>query len=84
MNSIIELFEPPGIIHSTAPIRAILLRNLAAFYTYNYYNIDQAAGDEKDFDRQLITMKKELESGNRNSEHQKLYEKYFTVNPMST
>ncbi|KUL02863.1 MAG: Transposase IS4 family protein, partial [Methanomicrobiales archaeon 53_19] len=41
--------------------------------------IDQAAEDEKEFDRLLIKLKQELESGNRDSEHQKLYEKYFMI-----
>jgi transposase len=48
-------------------------------YIHYYYNIDKAAEDEKDFDRQLLALKQELESGKRVSEHEKLYQQYFTI-----
>ena len=46
-------------------------------YIHYYYNIDQAAEDEKAFDRMLIALRHELESGNRRPEHEQLYKKYF-------
>jgi len=46
-------------------------------YIHFYYNIDQAAEDEKSFDRMLISLRQELESGKRVPEHEKLYNKYF-------
>jgi transposase len=48
-------------------------------YIHYYYNIDKAAEDEKAFDRRLFALKQELESGKRVPEHEKLYQKYFTV-----
>jgi len=45
-------------------------------YLHFYYNIDRAAEDEKAFDRKLIALRKELESGQRVPEHEKLYQKY--------
>jgi transposase len=46
-------------------------------YLHYYYNIDKAAEDEKAFDRKLIALRRELESGKRVLEHEKLYQKYF-------
>ena len=46
-------------------------------YIHYYYNLDQAAEDEKSFDRMLIALRHELESGQRKPEHEKLYNKYF-------
>jgi len=48
-------------------------------YIHYYYNIDQAAEDEKAFDKMLITLKQELESGKRDLDHEKLYSKYFEI-----
>lgn len=48
-------------------------------YIHFYYNIDKAAEDEKSFDRKLIGLRKELESGRRIPEHESLYKKYFEV-----
>lgn len=46
-------------------------------YLHYYYNIDKAAEDEKAFDRKLMTLLHELESGKRIPEHENLYKKYF-------
>lgn len=46
-------------------------------YIHYYYNIDKAAEDEKAFDRKLIAMRQELESGHRVAEHESFYKKYF-------
>ncbi len=48
-------------------------------YIHYYYNIDQAAEDEKAFDRKLTALHHELVTGNRLVEHEKLYKKYFDV-----
>lgn len=48
-------------------------------YIHYYYNIDKAAEDEKAFDRRLIAMRHELESGRRVPEHEPLYKKYFEI-----
>jgi len=61
------------------PYRGDAVEESRRMYIHYYYNIDQAAEDEKAFDRQLITLKQELESGKRVPEHEKLYEKYFIV-----
>ena len=63
MNSIAGPFEPPGITRRNGPTREILSRNHVACTIHYYYNIDKAAEDEKDFDRRLIALKQELESG---------------------
>jgi len=46
-------------------------------YIHYYYNIDKAAEDEKAFDRKLIALRHELESGKSFPEHENLYKKYF-------
>ncbi|MDF1618814.1 IS1634 family transposase, partial [Petrocella sp. FN5] len=48
-------------------------------YLHYYYNIDKAAEDEKTFDKKLIGLRNELESGKRVPEHEKLYSRYFEV-----
>ncbi|OMF18506.1 transposase [Paenibacillus sp. FSL H8-0548] len=48
-------------------------------YIHYYYNIDKAAEDEKAFDRKLIGLLKELESGRPIPEHESQYKKYFEV-----
>ena len=60
------------------PYKGDKLKESRRIYIHFYYNIDQAADDEKDFDRRLITLKQELESGERIPQHEKLYQQYFT------
>ena len=48
-------------------------------YIHYYFNIDQAAEDEKAFDRKMAALRNELITGKRLPEHKKLYEKYFVV-----
>jgi transposase len=48
-------------------------------YIHHYYNIDRAAEDEKSFDRKLMGLRRELESGVRVQDHEKLYSKYFSI-----
>lgn len=52
-------------------------------YVHYYYNIDKSAEDEKAFDRKLIAMRRELESGRRVPEHETLYKKYFETTTTS-
>lgn len=61
------------------PYKEDTLQGSRRLYIHYYYNIDQAAEDEKDFDRQLIALKKELESGKQDPEHEMLYQKYFLI-----
>jgi transposase len=48
-------------------------------YLHYYYNIDKATEDEKAFDRKLMTLRNELLSGQRKTDHESLYIKYFQV-----
>jgi transposase len=61
------------------PYKGDTLQESRRLYIHYYYNIDKAAEDEKDFDRRLIALKQELESGKPVPEHEKLYQQYFTV-----
>ena len=61
------------------PYKGDTLQDSRRMYTHYYYNIDKAAEDEKNFDRRLITLKQELESGKRVPEHEALYQQYFIV-----
>ena len=60
------------------PYKEDNLKESRRIYIHYYYNIDQAADDEKDFDRKLISLKQELESGERVLQHEKLYQQFFT------
>jgi hypothetical protein len=51
------------------PYKADNLKESRRIYIHFYYNIDQAADDEKDFDREIISLKQELESGERVLQH---------------
>ena len=48
-------------------------------YIHLYYNIDRAAEDQKNFDRRLMRLKRELLSGKRDPEHESQYKKYFVI-----
>jgi transposase len=61
------------------PYEGDTLQESRRLYIHYYYNIDQAAEDEKNFDRRLIALKHELESGKRDPEHEKFYQQYFIV-----
>lgn len=61
------------------PNKGDALQESRRLYIHYYYNFDKAAEDEKDFDRRLITLKQELESGKRVPEHEKLYQQFFTI-----
>jgi transposase len=61
------------------PYKGETVQESRRLYIHYYFNIDKAAEDEKAFDRRLIALKQELESGKRVPEHEKLYQKYFTI-----
>ncbi|GGJ98359.1 hypothetical protein GCM10007063_20840 [Lentibacillus kapialis] len=59
------------------PYKGDILTQYRRIYIHFYYNIDRAAEDEKAFDRKLINLRRELESGKRLPEHEKQYQTYF-------
>ncbi len=59
------------------PYKGYTRQESRRLYIHYYHNIEKAAEDEKDFDRRLIALKQELESGKRVPEHEKLYQQYF-------
>ncbi len=59
------------------PYKGDTITEKRRIYIHYYYNIDKAAEDEKAFDRKLISLRRELESGKRLPEHEKIYNKYF-------
>ena len=61
------------------PYKGDILEEKRRVYIHLYYNIDQAAEDQKDFDRNLMKLKNEIISGKRVPEHEKLYKKYFII-----
>jgi transposase len=61
------------------PYKGETIQESRRLYIHYYYNIEKAAEDEKAFDRRLIALKQELESGKHVPEHEKLYHKYFTI-----
>lgn len=61
------------------PYKKDTLKENRRVYIHYYYNIDKAAEEEKAFDRKLMGLKQELESGKRNPEHESQYKKYFEV-----
>ena len=61
------------------PYKGDTITDTRRIYVYFYYNIDKAAEDEKTFDRKMITLLRELESGKRVQEHENQYKKYFEV-----
>ena len=61
------------------PYRGDTVSEPRRIYVHYYYNIDRAAEEEKAFDRRLITLKSELESGKRIPEHETWYRRFFEV-----
>ncbi len=62
------------------PYKKETLKESRRIYVHYYYNIDKAAEEEKAFDRNLIVLRQELESGNHIPEHENQYNKYFDIN----
>ncbi|MBS3969735.1 MAG: IS1634 family transposase [Clostridia bacterium] len=61
------------------PYKKETLKEPRRIYVHYYYNIDKAAEEEKAFDRNLMALRRELESGKRIPEHENQYKKYFDV-----
>ena len=59
------------------PYKGDTVEEKRRMYIHLYYNIDQAAEDQKNFDRNLMSLKHELTEGKRIPEHENLYKKYF-------
>lgn len=61
------------------PYKKDTLKEHRRIYVHYYYNIDKAAEEEKAFDRNLMSLRHELESSKRIPEHENQYKKYFDV-----
>ena len=61
------------------PYKGDILRGKRRMYLHIYYNPEQALEDEKKFTEHLLQLQDELESGERNPQHEKQYEKYFSI-----
>ncbi len=61
------------------PYKKETLKEPRRIYIHYYYNIDKAAEEEKAFDKKLMALRRELESGKRIPEHEAQYKKYFDV-----
>jgi transposase len=65
------------------PYKEEILQEPRRLYIHYYYNIEKAADDKKAFDRRLIALKRELETGKPVPEHEKFYQKYFNCKTTS-
>jgi transposase len=61
------------------PYKGDILKEKRRVYIHLYYNIDRAAEDQKNFERRLMGLKRELLADKRVPEHEVQYRKYFTV-----
>lgn len=61
------------------PYKKDTLKAKRRVYIHYYYNIDQATDKEKAFDKKMMALKHELESGKPIPEHDQLYKKYLAV-----
>ena len=61
------------------PYKKETLKESRRIYVHYYYNIEKAAEEEKAFDKNLMNLRRELESGKRIPEHENQYNKYFEI-----
>ena len=61
------------------PYKGDVLEEKRRVYIHLFYNVDRAAEDQKNFDRRLMRLKRELISGKRDPENESQYSKYFMV-----
>ena len=61
------------------PIKKDTLKKSKRMYLHIYYNKGKKADAEIKFHKKIIKLKRELESGKRNSKHEKQYTKYFKI-----
>lgn len=61
------------------PYKGDKIKGKRRVYIHLYYNIDRAAEDQKNFDRKLMGLKRELLTGKHDLQHESLYKKYFII-----
>ena len=61
------------------PYKKDVISEKRRVYLHIYFNIDKFAEDETNFDRKLMSMRKEIQSGKRVPEHENFYKKYFEI-----
>jgi len=61
------------------PYKGDTLQEKRHIYLHYYFNIEQAAQEEKAFDSRLSQLKSEILTNKRIQKHEKLYEKYFEI-----
>jgi len=61
------------------PYKGDIIEEKRRIYIHLYYNIDRATEDQKNFDRRLMGLRRELLSGKRDPENESKYKKYFMV-----
>lgn len=61
------------------PYKKDILAEKKRVYLHIYFNIDKFAEDETQFDRKLMSMRREILSGNRVPEHENFYKQYFII-----
>lgn len=61
------------------PYKGDTIEDKRRIYIHLYYNIDKAAEDQKNFDRKLMALKRELLEDKHVPDHENLYNKYFEM-----
>lgn len=61
------------------PYKKDIITEKKRIYLHIYFNIERYAEDETNFDRKLMSMRKEILSGKRIPEHENFYKKYFEI-----
>ncbi len=61
------------------PYKRDTLKAKRRMYLHLFHSPDRALEDEKAFNNRLVDLQEELENGQRNPDHEKLYIKYFDV-----
>jgi len=69
----------PSVTAQHRPNKGDVLAESRRIYIHYYHNIDKAAEDEKSFDKDLVALQCELESGKRIPEHENQYRKYLAT-----
>ncbi len=61
------------------PYKGDKIKGERRLYLHFYFNGEKAVEDERNHNILLINLKNELENGNRKTEHENIYDKYFEV-----
>ncbi|KMO86321.1 hypothetical protein AB840_08845, partial [Megasphaera cerevisiae DSM 20462] len=56
------------------PYKGDVIRDKRRIYIHYYYSIEKGADDEQAFDKRIVTLCKELQTGNLVESHRKAYE----------